>query len=257
MKVDNKKSVTNQFGLNAANYVTSKMHAQGKDLDLMLQIVKGRDNSSLLDIATGGGHVANKLAPLFNDVTALDLTPEMLENAKTFIQSNGHNNVSFIQGDAENLSFPEKSFDTVTCRVAPHHFSNIGRFISESYRVLTDDGLLLLVDNVSPELDEYDQFYNYVEKKRDPSHYRAYKKTEWISWLEQSGFSIQMFTTFKKKFVFNEWCRTMNLSDKDKKELNSFMIASSKEILEFFSIKIDKDQVCSFQGEAVLLTAVK
>lgn len=255
--MDHKKNVMNQFGLNAANYVTSKMHAQGKDLDLMLQIAEGRNNSSLLDIATGGGHVANKLAPFFNSVTALDLTPEMLENAKNFIQSNGHNNVSFVQGDAENLPFPEKNFDTVTCRIAPHHFSNIDRFISESFRVLTDDGLFVLVDNVSPELNKYDQFYNYIEKKRDPSHYRAYKKTEWISWLEQKGFSIEMFTTFKKRFVFNEWCRTMNLSDKDKEELNSFIIASSKDILEFFSIEIEKDQVRSFQGQAILLAAVK
>lgn len=60
-----KKIVVNQFGSNAKNYVTSQMHAKGKDLDMMKEALKGRNNKALLDIATGGGHVANALAPFF------------------------------------------------------------------------------------------------------------------------------------------------------------------------------------------------
>ena len=41
---------------------------------------------SVLDIATGGGHVANALAPLVGRVTALDLTEGMLEVAARFIR---------------------------------------------------------------------------------------------------------------------------------------------------------------------------
>lgn len=251
----NKKLVIDQFGSNAANYVTSKRHAKGKDLDTILEIIKGNENACLLDIATGGGHVANKLAPEFKEVIALDLTEEMLENAQKFIQSNGHTNVSFVQGDAEALPFTDKKFDTVTCRVAPHHFPDVAQFTSEVFRVLTEDGLFLLIDNVAPELDEYDQFYNYIEKKRDPSHFRAYKKSEWISLLEQKGFSIKSFSTFTKKFLYDEWCRTMSLSEKNKQELNEYMVSSSKEMIEFFSIEINEDRVHSFKGETMILVA--
>ncbi|WP_050184496.1 class I SAM-dependent methyltransferase [Domibacillus robiginosus] len=255
--MDNKKTIASQFGTNAANYVTSKTHAKGKDLDLIENGVKDRKNTSLLDIATGGGHVANKLAPIFKKVTALDLTPEMLENAQSFIESNGHQNVFFVQGDAEALPFPEEHFDTVTCRIAPHHFSNVDQFISESYRVLTEDGLFLLIDNVSPEVDEYDHFYNEVEKKRDPSHFRAYKKSEWISWVEKEGFSILTVNVFEKKFIFDEWCRMMNLSGEVKEALNRYMAESSEEIRNFFSIDVKEEKIQSFKGEAIFLAAVK
>ncbi|MFC3883949.1 class I SAM-dependent methyltransferase [Bacillus songklensis] len=255
--MSNKENVVSQFGKNAGKYVKSKGHAKGQDLTVLLEIVKENKNGHLLDIATGGGHVANTLAPLFEKVVALDLTPKMLEKAKEFIEGNGHTNVSFVQGDAESLPFHDKTFDTVSCRIAPHHFSHVERFAGEVYRVLKENGLFLLVDNVAPEIDEYDQFYNDVEKKRDPSHYRAYKKTEWISLLEQKGFRIESFSVFKKKFLFEVWCEMMALPEKDKTELNEYMISSSQDMIKFFSIDIKDNQVQSFQGEAMLLVARK
>lgn len=173
-----------QFGNNAEKYVKSKIHAKGLDLQYVVQQVEPRHNNRLLDIATGGGHVANLLAPLFKEVVALDLTEKMLENAKKFILGNGHDNVSFIVGHAEKLPFADKAFDTITCRIAAHHFTNPTRFIYEVNRTLEDDGLFILIDNVSPENNEYDTFYNFIEKS-DPSHERALKKTEWITLLEK------------------------------------------------------------------------
>lgn len=256
-KMDNKEIVASQFGKNAGKYVTSKGHAKGKDLDILLEIVHEHKNSRLLDIATGGGHVANKLAPLFENVIAFDLLPEMLEKAKDFIGKNGHENVSFVQGDAQALPFPDQTFDTVTCRIAPHHFPDVEKFVSETARVLQKGGLFLLVDNVAAELDEYDQFYNLIEKKRDPSHYRAYKKTEWISLLEQNGFRIESFVVFKKTFLFDGWCEMMGLSEGGKLELNEYMKSAPNHLLEFFSIEMKADQVQSFQGETMLLAARK
>ena len=54
-----------QFG-NNAEVCKSKIHAKGPDLQYVVQQVESRHNNRLLDIATGGGHVANVLAPLFN-----------------------------------------------------------------------------------------------------------------------------------------------------------------------------------------------
>lgn len=252
-----KDQVLSQFGKNAANYVTSKTHASGEDLNSLVEIVEKNRNGNLLDIATGGGHVVKALAPLFEKVTALDLTPEMLEKAEKFITSNGIENVSFIQGDAEQLPFSDQSFGTVTCRIAPHHFPNINRFIIESNRVLERGGLFLLIDNVAAEKDKYDQFYNYIEKKRDPSHYRAYKKTEWISLIENAGFTIESMTTFKKKFVFKKWCEMMELPVKDQNELMADMMAVDKETTDFLSIEVVENQVLSFQGQAMLVVARK
>ncbi|MGE7603122.1 class I SAM-dependent methyltransferase [Peribacillus sp. NPDC097675] len=255
--MEEKDQVLAQFGKNAANYVTSKTHASGEDLNLLIKIVEKNAKGELLDIATGGGHVVKALAPFFEKVTALDLTPEMLKKAENFINSNGIENVSFVQGDAEQLPFSDQSFTTVTCRIAPHHFPNIHQFVMESNRVLDRNGLFLLIDNVAAEKDEYDQFYNFIEKKRDPSHYRAYKKTEWISLIENTGFTIESMTTFKKKFDFKNWCEMMQLPQKEQNELMAYMIAAEKGTSDFHSIEVVENQVLSFQGQAMLLVARK
>ncbi len=87
-------------------------------------------------------------------------------------------------------------FDTITCRIAAHHFTNPAQFIYEVNRTLEDNGLFILIDNVSPENNEYDTFYNFIEKKRDPSHERALKKTEWITLLEKKWFANAVMSYF-------------------------------------------------------------
>ncbi|MEH6979552.1 class I SAM-dependent methyltransferase, partial [Bacillus pseudomycoides] len=75
--MSNEELVKTQFGSNAEKYVNSQIHAKGPDLQYVVQQVKNRKNIRLLDIATGGGHVANLLAPIFKEVVALDLTEKM------------------------------------------------------------------------------------------------------------------------------------------------------------------------------------
>lgn len=255
--MDIKKDVQNQFGRSAELYVKSEKHSKGKDLKKLVEMARATGTEDLLDVATGGGHTANALAPFVRKVTALDLTPEMLSAAEQFIKGNGHANVEFVEGDAEKLPFPDESFDLVSCRIAPHHFPNIENFISEVYRVLRPGGQFLLDDNVAPELDEFDRFYNHVEKLRDYSHCRAWKKTEWLQMLEVDGFEIQELHRFEKRFEFESWCDRMHLPDKEKKALNEFMLNSSEKVKNKFRILIKNHQITSFQGESILLRATK
>lgn len=246
-----------QFGQHAQAYVESQIHKEGLDLKMLLEMADLKESDILLDVATGGGHTANAFAPRVKKVIALDLTQEMLEAAKKYVADQGHSNVQFTQGDAEHLPFKDETFDLVTCRIAPHHFPNIERFISEALRVLKPNGQLLLDDNVAPELDLYDQFYNQIEKLRDYSHFRAWKKTEWIQMLEKSGFVIQEWHRFEKRFVFHSWVNRMGLSQAEIQNLNQIILNSQSSIIEKFDIKIEDQQVHSFIGEAIVLKATK
>ncbi|PEB50307.1 SAM-dependent methyltransferase [Bacillus pseudomycoides] len=255
--MSNEELVKTQFGSNAEKYVKSNIHAKGPDLQYLVQQVEARKNIRLLDIATGGGHVANVLAPLFKEIVALDLTEKMLENAKKFIKTNGHENVSFVVGNAENLPFPNASFDTITCRIAAHHFSNPAQFIFEVHRTLEEKGLFILIDNVSPEHTEYDTFYNFIEKKRDPSHQRALKKTEWISLLEKHGLQMHSCLTFEKQFNFDWWCDMMDVSPQKRIKLTDCMMKTSNEMKEFFKIHFENNKVESFYTEMALFVCQK
>jgi ubiquinone/menaquinone biosynthesis C-methylase UbiE len=68
---------------------------------------------SLLDVATGAGNVAIPAALGGASVTGLDLTPKLLEVARERATEAGVE-VSFIEGDAEDLPFESDSFDRVT-----------------------------------------------------------------------------------------------------------------------------------------------
>ncbi|MEH7749489.1 methyltransferase domain-containing protein [Neobacillus drentensis] len=255
--MDIKKDVKHQFGKSADSYVSSAIHKDGNDLQKLVQLATITGEEELLDIATGGGHTANAFAPLLKKVTALDLTPEMLKAAEKFIRANGHLNVDFKIGDAENLPFSDGVYDIVTCRIAPHHFPNANKFVEEVHRVLKPTGQFLLDDNVVPEEDDYDLFYNTVEKWRDYSHFRAWKKSEWLRMLEVNGFEVYEIHRFEKTFRYESWCNRMNLPEDEKDKLSDYIRNSSQKVQEKFRVSIENDQVISFQGEAVIMKALK
>lgn len=255
--MDIKNDVQQQFGKNAASYVSSPIHKDGKDLLKMVEMAQINGQEVLLDIATGGGHTANAFASLVKKVTAVDLTSEMLAAAEEFIKENGYQNVEFVQGDAEKLTFTDESFEIVTCRIAPHHFPNVDLFIKEVHRVLKPGGQFLLDDNVVPETEEFDQFYNTIEKKRDYSHFRAWKKSEWIQKLEESGLEVFEWHRFEKTFRFEPWCANMKLSESEKTHLTKYILESSEKIKDKFRIVIQDEKIISFVGEAIILKALK
>lgn len=255
--MDNKQDVKNQFGRSADFYVSSNIHRNGGDLKTLIEMTHAQESEKALDVATGGGHTANALAPLVNKVTAMDITPKMLATAEKFITGNGHSNVAFVEGDAEKMPFEDDAFDIVTCRIAPHHFPNIEDFISEVYRVLKPGGRFMLNDNVAPEKNTFDHFYNKIEKLRDYSHFRAWKKTEWLRMLEAENFEIHELHRFEKHFEFEDWCTRMHLSDDEKNHLTTLMTGADESVKQKFRIQSDNGKIESFQGEAVLLSAVK
>jgi ubiquinone/menaquinone biosynthesis C-methylase UbiE len=255
--MDIKKDVQQQFGKSADSYVSSTIHKDGNDLQKLLEMAMTTGEEELLDVATGGGHAANAFASCVKKVTALDLTPEMLAAAQKYILGNGHQNVKFIIGDAEVLPFSEGVFDIVTCRIAPHHFPNVNKFVDEVHRVLKPSGQFLLDDNVVPEEEDYDLFYNTIEKWRDYSHFRAWKKSEWLRMLEISGFEIFELHRFEKTFHYEPWCNRMNLPEDEKDKLTQFILSASPKVKEKFKIIIRDNQIISFVGEAVLLRAIK
>ena len=140
-----KDQVRQQFGANAAAYVSSPTHAQGASLARLVELADPRSEWRVLDVATATGHTALAFAPRVAAVVGLDLTPEMLPLAARLAEERGATNVAFTVGDVDDLPFGG-AFDLVTCRIAPHHFADIGRFLIETTRVLRPGGLLAVVD---------------------------------------------------------------------------------------------------------------
>src|SRR5450755_3746954 len=72
------RQIQNNFGIAAADYATSKVHASGQDLTWIVEFAALTGTERILDVATGAGHTAFALAPYAAEVVALDITPQML-----------------------------------------------------------------------------------------------------------------------------------------------------------------------------------
>lgn len=202
------QKVRKQYAPVAQAYVTSKTHAQGADLQLMLDLAGDVRGKTVLDVATGGGHTALAFAKYGAKVTVSDLTNEMLLVAKEFIESQGFE-LDYVQTAAEELDFAPATFDFITCRIAPHHFANTQIFLERCNVLLKEDGLLLLNDNITSEPFVLAEFINRIERLRDPSHVEAYTVKTWMDMLAVAGFELLDFRRWQKEFDFWVWFERM------------------------------------------------
>jgi ubiquinone/menaquinone biosynthesis C-methylase UbiE len=203
-----KKLVQAQFGANAEKYVTSTVHAKGASLARLLQLAAPQPTWQMLDVATGAGHTAITFAPFVAAVLASDITPEMLQQTAKLASERQISNLKTQYADAEALPFAAGSFDLVTCRIAPHHFPDIARFVQEAARVLKADGTLAVVDNVVPQ-GEAGNYINAFEKLRDPSHGRCLSLPEWRTNYEAAQLQVTHVETLDKTMDFEWWARRL------------------------------------------------
>lgn len=210
--MDNRTLVQQQFGANASAYATSTVHAKGASLSRLVALTQPQADWRVLDIATGAGHTAFAFAPHVAHVTASDLTPEMLAVAAKLREEKGLTNVIFREADAENLPFDDAAFDLVTCRIAPHHFPDVERFLRACARVLKPGGVLAIVDNIVPGDAAAADFVNAFEKYRDPSHERCLSAEEWADAFQQAGITLTHAEEAKKEMNFEAWADNMNSS---------------------------------------------
>jgi ubiquinone/menaquinone biosynthesis C-methylase UbiE len=219
-----KSLVQQKFGVAAADYATSTVHARGESLARVVELVAPKQSWRVLDVATGAGHTALAFAPHVAKVTASDITEAMLAEAKKLATARGLGNVKTVQAKAEDLPFPDMSFDLVACRLAAHHFTDVAAFAAEAYRVLMPGGLLAVVDNISPdarilpqlaetEAEHWTKAYNAFEKLRDPSHGHCLGLTAWGDILGRAGFDVVTTEHMDQDLEFEPWVARMRCDE--------------------------------------------
>lgn len=254
------QKVVSQFAPNAASYVTSQGHANREVIGRLVDLVDPRPTDSLLDVATGAGHVALNFAPRVGRAVALDLTQSMLDQVERQAAEQGLSNVSTHLGKAEELPFPDGSFDIVTVRLAPHHFSDVPCFLRESARVLQPNGKFLLVDSTAPDDDAVDQLINHLELLRDPSHVRSYRPGEWIDMIEAAGLAVvhQHVGLYADghRMELTGWMDRIGTPEENREELKGIFFDPVPELVE--ALKIERvDDVVTFALPEMTVLAVK
>jgi ubiquinone/menaquinone biosynthesis C-methylase UbiE len=107
--------------------------------ELLCEAADVRSGEKVLDVATGSGNTAIAAARRFCDVTGMDLAPESIEHARRRAEAEGME-ITFEVGDAEDLSYPDASFDVVLSTLGVMFCPNQEKAASELLRVCRSGG---------------------------------------------------------------------------------------------------------------------
>jgi len=194
-----------QFDRQSDHYGKSHILADTQDVAMGLRgLLPGKDGTAL-DVATGGGHTALWLARQGWRVTVGDISARMLDNAQRMC-ADARLTIETRLFPAEEMPFADCSFDLVTVRVAPHHFSSPEKFVREAARVLKPAGHFLLIDGSVPDDDpETEEWLHRVEKWRDPSHGRFLARKTWETLVRNAGLKVVRSELASKKQPDIQW----------------------------------------------------
>jgi SAM-dependent methyltransferase len=175
--------MSDAWSARADAYRESPTHREGDDLDALVAWCEPGPHVEALDVATGGGHVARRLAEAGCRVTTCDAAEGMRPD---------------VVCPAEQLPFPDASFDVVACRIAAHHFTDVAAAVREMTRVTRR----LVVVEDTPYADER---VEEAERLRDPTHVRSYSEPEWRGFMEAAGLAVDRAGRFPKRHPIEPW----------------------------------------------------
>jgi len=102
-----------------------------------------KPGEKIIDMATGTGLVAIAASNLVGErgkIIGIDISPGMLERAKSKIEIEKINNIEIRQGDVETVELPDNSFDKIFCCTALQFLNNIPATLRRWHNFLKPGG---------------------------------------------------------------------------------------------------------------------
>ena len=249
-----------QFDRQAYQYDSVWNSWSRSSLDWIVSNTTATNDDRILDIATGTGFTALAVAPFVRWVTAIDVSPGMLAEARKSAESNGTRNIAFEEAAAESLPFDNEAFTKVTCRIAPHHFADPQKFLDEAFRVLTAQGRLIIVDTTVPDNDEESStLQNKIELERDGSHVRNYSPSEWNRMLRNAGFEILHCAAAEIGIAIplESWMQRAGCTDHQKCRIHTLLKAAPESFNKTFSVINEDGRCVSLTWQRIEILATK
>ena len=168
--------ILDQFTRQAVPFANAAPIRNQEALDRIVRMADAGGADTALDVACGPGLLVCAFARVVRHATGIDLTPAMIERAREEQQAQSLENVSWRQGDALQLPYPDSHFSIVSSRFVFHHLLHPQAALAEMIRVCEPGGRIVVADS-APEGPKADAF-NAMERLRDPSHVRAFTLDE-------------------------------------------------------------------------------
>jgi ubiquinone/menaquinone biosynthesis C-methylase UbiE len=167
--------------------------------------IAAKASGVMLDLACGPGILLANLASSMRLSVGVDVTPKMVQMARTTCRAASSANTQFLESCGEHLPFATAAFDCVVTRLSIHHFPDPLVALREVKRILKPDGLLVIGDLVSSEDPAQGRLHNALEQLRDPSHIRMLPASELLQVVDAAGFRVSASDHWLQHRTFSEW----------------------------------------------------
>ena len=194
---DNRQAILDQFTRQAVPFSTAPGIRDEEALRLLVTASGAGPTDTVLDVACGPGLVVAAFARVARHVTGIDLTPAMIDRARTLVREGGLANVTLTVGDVLPLPYEDRAFSLVVSRFAFHHFPDPAAVLREMVRVCAAGGRVVVADAAVAADPARAAAFNRMEKLRDPSHVRALSLAELAGLFEGAGLPAPAVTRYE------------------------------------------------------------
>jgi len=125
--------------------------------------IQNKKAATILDVATGTADLTIEINKQLNPekIIGMDLSNEMLEIGRKKVKSKGLDKlITLDQGDSENLSYQDNTFDAVTVAFGVRNFENLEKGLMEIRRVLKPNGQIVVLEFSRPTVFPFKQLFN-------------------------------------------------------------------------------------------------
>lgn len=230
-----------QYAPHVQAYVHSAVHAQGPDLAVVPEWLRGESRGVALDLGCGGGHLSYLLAERvgMHKVVACDLSDAMLKAVAEEAQRRVLPQICVCRAVAESLPWADGHFDLVASRYSAHHWHDFERGVAETGRVLKPGGVALFIDVLSPGQPLLDTSLQTWELLRDPSHVRNATIAQWAAVLAAQGLRLERVQTVRVRLGFAAWIERMQTPPVQAQAVRALQQRAPASVRDWFELAED------------------
>jgi SAM-dependent methyltransferase len=234
-------------------YAVSPEHVAGPSLPRVMALARPGPGDRCLDLGTGAGHTAARLAEAGADVIGLDPARGMLDAARS--RYGALPNLRFVEAPGDATGLPSGTFDIVTARHTLHHHADPVATLREVARLLKPGGRFVLVDEATPD-PRVDAWLDAIERARDSTHVRAYALDEWQAMLRAAGLRwIVGDIETRYRMEVDAWVGRMALNEAGQAEVRRLFRQAGPLERRLFTIEYESGEAVRFEFPMALILA--
>jgi len=218
------RSVASRYDL-MNDLMSAGLHRVWKDIMVnTLDPPRGERTFALLDVAGGTGDIAFRAAKAAGSgfhATVCDINADMLRvGQERAIARHLDDRVSFVEGNAEELAFPDRAFDGYTIAFGIRNVPRIDRALSEAFRVLKPGGRFVCLEFSTVDMPGLDRLYDLFSFNVIPPLGRAVTGD-----AESYQYLVESIRKFPKPAVFADMIRAAGFSRVNFQSLSGGIVA--------------------------------